>query len=152
MPEENQKIRVVYVDDDWEIIEMMKHFLTNEGYEVVGAVGGEKGYETVLREKPDVVLLDLMMPEVDGWKVYSQIKSHHRLKDIPIIIVTALDSSSSKAFALRFAKVDDYITKPYSPKDLVKRLRKVLVRCYGTGITQRIDGQKGAQQGLPPDE
>jgi DNA-binding response OmpR family regulator len=82
----------------------------------------------VRQEKPDLVLLDLMMPFVDGWEVYQQMKADETTKDIPVIVVTAKAQSIDKVLGLHIAKVDDYIAKPFSPKDLISSVERVLAK------------------------
>jgi DNA-binding response OmpR family regulator len=80
-----------------------------------------------MREKrPDLVLLDIMMPEMDGWEVYREMKASPDLQGIPVIVVTAKAQSIDKVLGLHIAKVDDYITKPFGPHELVQAVEKVL--------------------------
>jgi DNA-binding response OmpR family regulator len=76
--------------------------------------------------KPDLVLLDLMMPDMDGWEVYQQLKADKSTRDIPVIVVTAKAQSIDKVLGLHIAKVDDYIAKPFSPQELLTSVEKVL--------------------------
>jgi len=99
--------------------------LGRRGFEVVGAAGGKEGLEKVRQELPDMVLLDLMMPDMDGWEVYQQMKADEKTKDIPVIVVTAKAQSIDKVLGLHIAKVDDYIAKPFSPQDLLNSVDKV---------------------------
>jgi DNA-binding response OmpR family regulator len=80
----------------------------------------------IRREMPDLVLLDLMMPDMDGWEVYQQMKADEKTKSIPVIVVTAKAQSIDKVLGLHIAKVDDYIAKPFSPQDLMNSVEKVL--------------------------
>ena len=124
MPEE--KKTVVCVEDEPEMIDLVKLILGRKGFELVGAVGGREGLETVRKLKPDLVLLDLMMPDMDGWEVYQQMKADDDLKDIPVIIVTAKAQSIDKVLGLHVVKVDDYVTKPFGPQELLQSVNKVL--------------------------
>lgn len=124
---ENKK-RVVCVEDEPAMIDLIRLILGRKGYEVIGASGGREGLDAIQREKPDVVLLDLMMPDMDGWEVYQKLKAHELTKDIPVIVVTAKAQSIDKVLGLHIAKVDDYITKPFGPQDLVDSVEKVLMR------------------------
>lgn len=124
---ENKK-RVVCVEDEPAMIDLIRLILGRKGYEVIGATGGREGLDVIQREKPDVVLLDLMMPDMDGWEVYQKLKAHELTKDIPVIVVTAKAQSIDKVLGLHIAKVDDYITKPFGPQDLVDSVEKVLLR------------------------
>jgi DNA-binding response OmpR family regulator len=80
----------------------------------------------VRKLKPDLVLLDLMMPDMDGWEVYQQMKTDDALKAIPVIVVTAKAQSIDKVLGLHIAKVDDYVTKPFGPQELLQSVNKVL--------------------------
>jgi DNA-binding response OmpR family regulator len=118
--------RVVYIEDEPEMIDLVRLILKRKHYEVIGAGGGREGLDTVRRELPDVVLLDLMMPDMDGWEVYQQLKADETTRSIPVIVVTAKAQSIDKVLGLHIAKVDDYISKPFSPKELIDSLLKVL--------------------------
>jgi DNA-binding response OmpR family regulator len=118
--------RVVCIEDEPAMIELIRLILSRRGYEVIGAVGGREGLEAIQREKPDAVLLDLMMPEMDGWEVYQKMKANEAMKNIPVIVVTAKAQSIDKVLGLHIAKVDDYITKPFGPQDLIDSLDKVI--------------------------
>lgn len=117
---------IVYIEDDPEMIDLVSLILNRRGYTVKGAHGGRQGLDFVLQDKPDLVLLDLMMPDMDGWDVYQQIKANDQTNDIPIIIITAKSQSIDKVLGLHIAKVDDYICKPFRPAELVESIEKVL--------------------------
>jgi DNA-binding response OmpR family regulator len=123
---EEQKKVVVCIEDEREMIDLVKLILGRKGFDLVGAVGGREGLETVRRLKPDLVLLDLMMPDMDGWEVYQQMKADDELKDTPVIVVTAKAQSIDKVLGLHIAKVDDYVTKPFSPQELLQSVNRVL--------------------------
>jgi DNA-binding response OmpR family regulator len=125
MAPENGK-RVVCIEDEPEMIDLVRLILGRRGFDVTGANGGREGLETVQREKPDLVLLDLMMPDMDGWEVYQRIKSDEELREIPIVVVTAKAQSIDKVLGLHIAKVDDYITKPFGPQELLESVEKIL--------------------------
>jgi two-component system, OmpR family, response regulator VicR len=124
----DSKRRVVYIEDEQEMIDLVRLILNRKGYEIIGANGGHEGLETVRKELPDLVLLDLMMPDMDGWDVYQQMKAEEDTKNIPVIVVTAKAQSIDKVLGLHIAKVDDYISKPFSPQELVDSVEKVLSR------------------------
>jgi DNA-binding response OmpR family regulator len=124
MSEERKK--VICIEDEPEMIDLVRLILGRKGFELIGAVGGREGLETVRRVKPDLVLLDLMMPDMDGWEVYQQMKADAALRDIPVIVVTAKAQSIDKVLGLHIAKVDDYVTKPFGPQELLESVRKVL--------------------------
>jgi two-component system response regulator VicR len=120
------KKSVVCIEDEPEMIDLIKLILGRKGFELAGAMGGREGLELIRRSKPDLVLLDLMMPDMDGWEVYQQLKSDEELKHIPVIIVTAKAQSIDKVLGLHIAKVDDYVTKPFGPQELLQSIEKVL--------------------------
>jgi DNA-binding response OmpR family regulator len=123
---ESQAKRVVCIEDEPEMIDLVRLILGRKGFEVIGANGGVEGLEAVRREKPDLVLLDLMMPDMDGWEVYQQIKADEELRHIPVVVVTAKAQSIDKVLGLHIAKVDDYITKPFGPQELLESITKIL--------------------------
>lgn len=118
--------RIVYIEDEPEMIDLVRLILTRKHFEVVGANGGREGLDTIRKLMPDAVLLDLMMPDMDGWDVYQQLKADEATRNIPVIVVTAKAQNIDKVLGLHIAKVDDYISKPFSPKELVDSLEKVL--------------------------
>jgi DNA-binding response OmpR family regulator len=121
-----EKRRILCIEDEPEMIDLIRLILERKGFEVLGAVGGEEGLDAIRREKPDLILLDLMMPDVDGWEVYRQMKADEELQKIPVVVVTAKAQSIDKVLGLHIAKVDDYITKPFGPNDLVQSVENVL--------------------------
>ncbi|MEA1978863.1 MAG: response regulator [Chloroflexota bacterium] len=118
--------RVVCIEDEPEMIDLVRLILGRKGFDVIGANGGIEGLETVQRERPDLVLLDLMMPDMDGWEVYQQMKADDDLRNIPVVVVTAKAQSIDKVLGLHIAKVDDYITKPFGPQELLESVEKIL--------------------------
>jgi len=123
---ESEIKRVVCVEDEPEMIDLIRLILSRKGFEVIGANGGKQGLETIREQKPDLVLLDLMMPDMDGWEVYQQMKADKEITDIPVIVVTAKAQSIDKVLGLHIAKVDDYISKPFSPQELLDSVDQVL--------------------------
>ncbi|MCU0520123.1 MAG: response regulator [Anaerolineae bacterium] len=126
MADSQEPLRVVCIEDEPEMIELIKLILGRRNFELIGAVGGREGLATVREVKPDLVLLDLMMPDMDGWEVYQQMKADEDLNTIPVIVVTAKAQSIDKVLGLHIAKVDDYVTKPFGPQELLASVRKVL--------------------------
>lgn len=120
--------RVVYIEDEQEMIDLVRLILSRKGFEVSGANGGREGLDLVRSSLPDLVLLDLMMPDMDGWDVYQQMKAGETTRNIPVIVVTAKAQSIDKVLGLHIAKVDDYVSKPFSPQELVDSVEKVLGR------------------------
>jgi DNA-binding response OmpR family regulator len=120
--------RVVCIEDEPEMIDLVRLILSRKGFEVIGANNGREGLDAVERLRPDLVLLDLMMPDMDGWEVYQRIKANTALNRIPVIIVTAKAQSIDRMLGLHIAKVDDYITKPFGPTELLNSIERVLTR------------------------
>jgi DNA-binding response OmpR family regulator len=119
-------MRVICVEDEAEMIDLIRLILSRKGFEVIGANGGKQGLEMIREQKPDLILLDLMMPDMDGWEVYQQVKADEATRDIPVIVVTAKAQSIDKVLGLHIAKVDDYISKPFSPQELMDSVEQVL--------------------------
>lgn len=117
--------RIVCIEDEPEMIDLIQLILGRRGFEVTGASGGKEGLELVRSTHPDLVLLDLMMPDMDGWEVYQQMKAEESTRGIPVIVVTAKAQNIDKVLGLHIAKVDDYIAKPFSPQELVDSVEKV---------------------------
>lgn len=127
--EGRRKIRIVCIEDDQDMIDLIRLIVTRRGYELVGwATGGREGIEIIRREKPDLVLLDLMMPDIDGWEVYQQMKVDPELRHIPVIVVTARAHNVDRVLGLHVARVDDYLTKPFGPSDLIASIERVMRR------------------------
>ena len=119
---------ILCVEDEPEMIDLIRLILGRRGFEVKGAAGGIEGLKMIRDDPPDLVLLDLMMPDMDGWEVYQQMKADEKTKNIPVIVVTAKAQSIDRVLGLHIAKVDDYITKPFSVRELLARVRAVLRR------------------------
>jgi two-component system response regulator VicR len=117
---------ILCVEDEPEMIDLVRLILGRRGFEIKGASGGLEGLKIIREVIPDLVLLDLMMPDMDGWEVYQQMKADEKTRNIPVIVVTAKAQSIDKVLALHIAKVDDYIAKPFSPQDLTNSVEKVL--------------------------
>ena len=117
---------ILCIEDEPEMIDLIRLILGRRGFKVSGAAGGRAGLQAVREELPDLVLLDLMMPDMDGWEVYQQMKSDELTRHIPVIVVTARAQSIDKVLGIHIAKVDDYISKPFSPQELLSSVEKVL--------------------------
>ncbi|MCD6552398.1 MAG: response regulator [Anaerolineae bacterium] len=126
MPE--PKRTILCIEDEPEVIELIQVMLETAGYRVVGVLGGHHALEAIRREKPDLVLLDLMMPGVDGWMIFKQMRADPELQDIPVIPVTAVDKRIDVMLALEVAGVDEYVTKPFGQRELVASIERVLHR------------------------
>ena len=118
--------KILCIEDETEMIDLMRLILERRGFDFVGAEGGQQGLELIRQEKPDLILLDLMMPGMDGWEVYQQIKVDEELKDTAVIVVTAKAQNIDKVLGLHIARVDDYITKPFGPQELLDSIYRVL--------------------------
>jgi CheY-like chemotaxis protein len=120
--------RVVCIEDEPDMIELMRLLLTRQGFEVIGARGGKEGVELVEKNLPELILLDIMMPDLDGWEVYQHLKQNPTTRDIPVIVVTARAQTAEKLAALDREGVDDYIVKPFGPAQLMDSIQRVLGR------------------------
>ena len=121
------KEKILIVDDEEDILELLKFNLTREGYEVVCAGTGEKVLKIIESVNPDLIVLDLMLPGTDGLEVTKKLKNNPKNQDIPIIMLTAKGEESDIVIGLELG-ADDYITKPFSPKILIARIRAVIRR------------------------
>jgi DNA-binding response OmpR family regulator len=117
--------RILCIEDEQEMIDLIQLILTRRGFEVSGASGGKEGLQAVRDLRPDLVLLDLMMPDMDGWEVYQQMKADEATRGIPVIIVTAKSQHIDKVLGLHIAKVDDYISKPFGPQELIDSVERI---------------------------
>jgi len=117
--------RILCIEDEQEMIDLIQLILTRRGFEVSGASGGKEGIQAVRDLRPDLVLLDLMMPDMDGWEVYQQMKADEATRGIPVIIVTAKSQNIDKVLGLHIAKVDDYISKPFGPQELIDSVERI---------------------------
>jgi two-component system, OmpR family, response regulator VicR len=118
--------RILCIEDEQEMIDLIRLILGRRGFDVKGATGGNEGLKMVRQELPDLVLLDLMMPDLDGWEVYQQMKADENTRGIPVIVVTAKAQNIDRVLGMHIAKVDDYITKPFSPQELLNSVERVL--------------------------
>jgi two-component system alkaline phosphatase synthesis response regulator PhoP len=116
------KQRILVVDDDKEVVRLMRAYLEQAGYEVLPAYDGETALHTLRREKPDLVLLDLMLPDRDGYDITRLVRADPNLAHIPIIMLTARVEDTDKIIGLEIG-ADDYVTKPYNPREVVARVR-----------------------------
>jgi two-component system alkaline phosphatase synthesis response regulator PhoP len=121
------KETILVIDDEEDILELIRFNLVREGYKVVCAPSGEKALSLAQLEIPDLMVLDLMLPGIDGLEVTKILKSDSRTKDIPIVMLTAKGEEADIVTGLELG-ADDYITKPFSPRVLVARVRAVLRR------------------------
>lgn len=118
---------VLVVDDETDILELIRYNLQKEGYRVTTVKTGEEGLQLIRELKPDVVVLDLMLPGLDGLSVCNRLKREESTRDIPVVMLTAKAEDTDIVTGLELG-ADDYVTKPFSPKVLTARLRAVLRR------------------------
>ncbi|MCJ7531474.1 MAG: response regulator transcription factor [Anaerolineales bacterium] len=116
------KQRILVVDDDKEVVRLMRGYLEQSGYDVLVAYNGESAIHIMRRDNPDLVLLDLMLPDRDGWDVTRTVRNDPNLMHMPIIMLTARVSDTDKIVGLELG-ADDYVTKPYNPREVVARVR-----------------------------
>jgi len=129
MSSEATQARALCIEDDPEMIDLIRLILQRRGIEVQGATGGAEALQILAQDPlPDLILLDLMMPDMDGWAVYQHLKADARTAHIPVIVVTARAQSIDRLIGLQIARVDDYIAKPFSPQELLASVEKVLAR------------------------
>ena len=128
----HDKISILVADDDSSIRQLIQLYLEKEGYEVRGAARGDDALASFRRFPPDLVLLDIMMPGVDGVEV---LKTMRRTSQIPVIMLTARDETFDKVLALELG-ADDYVTKPFDGKELVARVKAVLRRTHPATETE----------------
>ena len=121
------KNRVLIIDDDQHICQILKDYFEFENFEVVLAYNGSEGFKKIENNNPDIVLLDLMLPELDGLEICKRLKPHNH---VPIIIISAKNKDVDRIRGLELG-ADDYVTKPFSPKEIVLRTKTVLRRIGG---------------------
>lgn len=142
----NSAARVLVVEDHAQGAELLMEFLAGTGYEVRSAMGGEAAVDAVREWKPDLVLLDVMMPRVSGFEVCKQIKSNPASRNTSVIMVTALDQPSDIDRAVDVG-ANDFITKPINKAELLLRVRAMLAHRGGSELPDAIDYMNAVQQG-----
>ena len=126
--------RILVVDDEVRLTHVLRGYLEEAGYEVATAVNGRQALFTAREQKPDLIILDLMMPEMDGWEFMRQ---YRRESDTPIILLTARIEDNDKVMGLELG-ADDYVTKPFGSRELIARVRAILRRTgQETAVTPR---------------
>jgi two-component system alkaline phosphatase synthesis response regulator PhoP len=126
------KGRILVVDDEIYIVHILDFSLGMEGYEVVTALDGEQALEKARAEKPDLIVLDIMMPKLDGYETCKRLKADAATKDVPVILLSAKGRNVDQKVGFEVG-ADDYITKPFSPRKLVERINAIL----GHGTSQQ---------------
>jgi DNA-binding response OmpR family regulator len=120
-------LRILVADDDEGLRQLMRLILRHEGFEVIEAVNGQDALARAQDSNPSVILLDIMMPGMDGLAVYRNLKKDQRFDRVPVIFVTAIDDLQHRA-ASKELGADDYIKKPIGPRELLARVRSVMER------------------------
>jgi two-component system OmpR family response regulator len=130
IPQEFAVKKILVVDDERKIVDIVKAYLEREGYHIIVAYEGKSALERAKSESPDLIVLDLMLPEISGWDICRTLRKE---SDIPIIMLTARDETTDKIVGLELG-ADDYVTKPFDPKELVSRVKAVLRRTSGRAM------------------
>lgn len=115
---------ILIVDDEQHIIDLTKLYLEQEGYKTSSATDGKTALQKIVQEKPNLIVLDLMLPEMDGWEVCRRVRAE---SDVPIIMLTARGDDIDRIVGLELG-ADDYLTKPFNPRELVARVRAIMRR------------------------
>lgn len=119
--------RVTIIEDEKDIVDLVRYNFRKEGFEVSSFLRGKEGLESLRRNPPDLVLLDIMLPDMDGLELCKQLRSDDRLKNLPVIFLTAKGEEIDRVLGLEIG-ADDYVVKPFSPRELVARVKAVLRR------------------------
>jgi DNA-binding response OmpR family regulator len=125
---------ILVVDDERNIVQLVRLYLTNEGFQVESAYDGQEGFDKARKLRPDLVILDLMMPGLDGLEVCRRLR---RESDVPVIILTARGDDVDKIVGLEIG-ADDYVTKPFNPRELTARVKAVLRRYRADARTSPV--------------
>jgi len=139
------KLRVLVVDDEPRIREILKKYLLREGFEVGEAPDGPKATEAVQAQGWDAVVLDIMLPGMDGWQVCREIR---RFSEVPILMLTARGEERERISGLEMG-ADDYIVKPFSPKEVVARIKAIFKENWKKGLLQDGGGPFGDRARSP---
>lgn len=118
---------VLVIDDEKDMIELLRYNLEQEGFDVIGASKGEEGLRVAAEHRPDLVVLDLMMPGMDGLEVCRRLRQDPRTARLPVVMLTAKASEADRVVGLELG-ADDYVTKPFSPREVVARVKAILRR------------------------
>lgn len=125
------KARILCIEDEAGMLDLLRLILESAGYVFVSARDGAEGLDKIQTEHPDVILLDLMLPNIDGAEVLLQKKQDPAIRDIPVIAVTALSSPFDQIMWKRHTEIEDYVTKPFKRKQLLNTIEHVLARKTG---------------------
>ncbi|MCC6545619.1 response regulator [Candidatus Sumerlaeota bacterium] len=129
MSEATAAKRILVIDDEQDVIEIVRALLSTKGHEVITAAGGEEGLALAESERPDLIITDLMMPRVSGLEVIKQLKKNARLRTTPIVVISALgDEKRPPDFWVKSLGVEDYVPKPFDPLDFIGRIEYLFRR------------------------
>ncbi|MGD8817943.1 MAG: response regulator transcription factor [Acidobacteriota bacterium] len=126
--------RILVVDDEPDILSILVYQLSREGFRVSTAVTGQAALTTAVEERPDLVILDLMLPGIDGYEVLQRLRQNERTRTIPVILLTAREEEEERIRGFEHG-ADDYVTKPFSARELVYRVRALLRRAHAEPVT-----------------
>jgi two-component system alkaline phosphatase synthesis response regulator PhoP len=129
--------RILVVDDDRQIVRLVQAYLEKAGYTVFTAYDGDNALRVIRHERPDLVVLDLMLPGRDGWEITRALRADERFAALPILMLTARVEDTDKILGLELG-ADDYLTKPFNPREVVARVRAILRRAIVAPTTPRI--------------
>lgn len=132
-----RKARILIVEDEKDIIELIQYNLEREGYRAAAVNSGEDAIRFLEKDSPELIILDLMLPGMDGLEICRLIKSDNKTKNIPVVMLTAKSEESDVVIGLQLG-ADDYVTKPFSPKVLLARIKALLRRSSGKAITDQV--------------
>jgi len=117
---------ILYIEDERSMIDLVHQAMKFLGYKVVGALSGKQGLAMIRERKPDLLLLDLMMPDFNGWDIYRTLKTDRTLNDIPVIVITARNPEWGRVIIDDLPPADDYITKPFDVEYLINSVKSLL--------------------------
>lgn len=131
--------RILVVDDDRQIVRLVQSYLEQAGFATISAYDGTSALRLIRSERPDLVVLDLMLPDLDGWAIVRGIRADPHVASLPVIMLTARVDDTDKIVGLELG-ADDYVTKPFNPREIVARVRAVLRRTAGISAPpQRLE-------------
>ena len=130
------KKSILIVDDEKQLVSLVKLHMEMAGYEVLTASDGERALAIGREENPDLIILDLMLPKIDGWEVCKRLRAELKIGGIPVIMLTARTDTEDKLKGFE-SGADDYVTKPFSPRELVARVKRVLARAENGPVKPR---------------
>jgi phosphate regulon transcriptional regulator PhoB len=134
--------RILIIEDDKDIVELVRYNLEKEGFQALSSADGVTGLALVKKSKPDVLVLDLMLPGLSGLEICKEIRRDQALSRLPILMLTARGDEADRVVGLELG-ADDYVTKPFSPRELVARVKALLRRAEPSGQTDKAIGAGG---------